>query len=86
LWLLSGITFKTSPTDYQAIKDLHEIVSTAVQGNLLKLQRCAAADAEQEQANESGQNRDAPPGIAAVPEIPQLLWTVHSFEQGQLKN
>ena len=32
------------------------------QGDELKLQRCAAADAEREQGNESGQNRDhAPP-------------------------
>jgi hypothetical protein len=32
------------------------------QGDELKLQRCAAADAEREQGNESGQNRDHAPG------------------------
>ena len=31
------------------------------QGDELKLQRCAAAEAEREQGNESGQNRDHAP-------------------------
>ena len=56
------------------------------QGDELKLQRCAAADAEREQGNESGQNRDhAPDGKAAVAEIPQSFSTVHSFAQGQMR-
>jgi hypothetical protein len=54
------------------------------QADELKLQRCAAPNAEREQGNESGQNRNHhPDGMAAVPEIPQSLSTVHSFEQRQ---
>jgi hypothetical protein len=50
----------------------------------LKLQRCATANTEREQREESGQNRDhAPDGMAVVLENPQSFSTVHSFEQAQ---
>jgi len=50
----------------------------------LKLQRWAAADAEREQGNESGQNRDVDPAVLrwCAPN-PQSFSTVHSFEQAQ---
>jgi hypothetical protein len=51
------------------------------QGDELKLQRCAAANTEREQGNESRQNLIMrPDGMAVAPENPQSFSTVHSFE------
>jgi hypothetical protein len=55
------------------------------QSNQLKLQRCAART--RNESRETIVNRIVimhPNSMAVVPEIPQSLSTVHSFEQGQL--